>query len=342
MQSQFENFRALALPRRQLWRVGVGSGIIVGTWLLWTAAVFMTGVLTLVLAAGLPMESSLQRFQFFLSPSQPSGVVILLTTFAGLWIGLWLVLKTLHKRPLGTVLSAERRLRLDEFTAGFALAIVFWLASMSLNLIFLGPPERSRLEFADWVPFLLPLIPLIAMQAASEEMIFRGYLLQQLAARFRSPWLWALLPSLVFGALHYNQSLPGLAPAMYVASTTIFALTMVVLVWRTGSISAPIGLHIGVNFFSVGAVGVQGILDGAALWRYRPQSIETLFFIDLCLVSALLFLVVSSFCPIGRPIPYSRAPGGRPPTGAWRDGNDEAPRAPNPPSPPQPRRSTDL
>jgi membrane protease YdiL (CAAX protease family) len=38
----------------------------------------------------------------------------------------------------------------------------------------------------------------VFFQAASEELVFRGYLPQQLAARGDSPLVWGFLPSFVF------------------------------------------------------------------------------------------------------------------------------------------------
>ena len=68
-------------------------------------------------------------------------------------------------------------------------------------------PEVARLRpTGEWLIGLIPALALILMQVAAEEVAFRGYLLQQLRARFRSPLVWAVLPALVFGALHFDPA----------------------------------------------------------------------------------------------------------------------------------------
>ncbi len=47
------------------------------------------------------------------------------------------------------------------------------------------------------------------IQTGAEELVFRGYLQQQLAARFASPLIWMVLPALIFGAVHYDPATAG-------------------------------------------------------------------------------------------------------------------------------------
>ena len=66
--------------------------------------------------------------------------------------------------------------------------------------------RASTLE--EWLLALGPVATVIFLQASSEELVFRGYLPQQLAARFGNPAVWGFLPSILFGALHAGN-MPG-------------------------------------------------------------------------------------------------------------------------------------
>ncbi len=88
-------------------------------------------------------------------------------------------------------------------------------------------------------------------------MLFRGYLTQALAARFRSPLAWALLPSIAFGALHWDGAL-GRDAWLGVAAATAVGLAFADVTARTGNLSAAIGLHFANNLAALLLVGMPG------------------------------------------------------------------------------------
>ena len=75
------------------------------------------------------------------------------------------------------------------------------------------PPEVARLRpLGEWLMGLAPALVLILWQVSAEEVAFRGYLLQQLRARVRSPLVWAVLPAFLSQrwCLRYCKSRPAL------------------------------------------------------------------------------------------------------------------------------------
>ena len=103
------------------------------------------------------------------------------------------------------------------------------------------------------------------MQIFAEELVFRGYLLQQLRARFRSIWLWAILPSFIFGVLHFDPYTYGINAVFYVTHTTVAGIVLAIVTLRTGNIGAAAGLHFGNNAMLVFS-GNKGTLDGFSLF----------------------------------------------------------------------------
>jgi membrane protease YdiL (CAAX protease family) len=158
----------------------------------------------------------------------------------------------------------------------------------------------------------MPIVLGVFIQAVGEELIFRGYLLQQLAVRFRSPIIWAFLPALVFGLLHYNNpggpdsalpefqifgfiiSEPG---ALYVLTTAITGTALAALVWRAGSLWPAAGLHVAVNVFSLTMVGAEGTLSGTQLWLFALDDMTKILWINVIASTILLIVLLS---PIGR------------------------------------------
>ncbi len=145
--------------------------------------------------------------------------------------------------------------------------------------------------------FIVPLLAFVFIQATAEELIFRGYLLQQLGALSRSWLVWAVIPSLLFGLIHYNSDLPNYGGVYYVLITFLMGLAFSVLVWRTGTLWAAAGLHVGINIMGLGVVGTEGILAGTQLWLFEKDDMIGLMQLDLLVTIALLAFVISPLAP---------------------------------------------
>jgi membrane protease YdiL (CAAX protease family) len=114
---------------------------------------------------------------------------------------------------------------------------------------------------------LLPLALLgVAVQTGAEELVFRGYLQQQLAARFRSPLIWMLVPSLAFGAAHYDPATSGGNLWLIVLATGAFGLAAADLTARSGSLGAAWGFHFANNVAALLVIAVKGTIPGLALF----------------------------------------------------------------------------
>lgn len=97
---------------------------------------------------------------------------------------------------------------------------------------------------------LLPLSLLaILVQTGAEEMLYRGYLQQQFAARFESPIVWMVAPNLMFAFAHLDLSSDLTLGLQYVAWTFVFGLACSDLTARTGSLAAAMGFHFANNAY---------------------------------------------------------------------------------------------
>src|SRR5439155_4982160 len=94
---------------------------------------------------------------------------------------------------------------------GAELAIV--LGQLALIHLVTGWPWRFALPAA--LPLVLLTLLLIPLQAASEEILFRGYLTQALGRLARSRALIAAIVAAIFGALHLNTYGPLTVPYFF-------------------------------------------------------------------------------------------------------------------------------
>lgn len=286
----------LLFLRLGLWRFLVGLGIIIAGWLVWT--VIVMAVATVVnISQGMPLRAALDAMRDLVQSHTPGGVMFQLITFAGIWPGSWAALKLMHKQPFGTLFSPQTRIRWNDFAGGLLLAGGFWLVTLIIGVSLVGVPQRTELTLGTWLTAFAPLAVLVFLQASGEEIIFRGYILQQWAARYRSPMVWAFLPAFLFGLAHYGNGAELGIGWQYVAVTTLFGLTAAALVWRTGSLAAAMGMHTGMNMFSLSSVGLQGIVEGTQLYLYDGSGANVLFAADGVATLVILLFILSPLCP---------------------------------------------
>ncbi|HEY0213585.1 MAG TPA: type II CAAX endopeptidase family protein [Paenirhodobacter sp.] len=248
-------FYAPARPAAQIWRTVAGLGLIVV--LYWSALI---GALHLF--RWIAGEAAYLRLAITLAQAAtPGGVVLMLATFAPLALAVALVTRTLHDRAVATLFgpgAARNAWRSAAPLIGLSLAI--------LPLALLDPNTAQSTPFGTllaWAPLALPLL---LVQITAEEMVFRGYLLQQMAARWRSPWLWMVAPSVLFGALHFDPGTYGPMAFWPVLWATVFGCLAADLTARTGNLGAAIGLHFANNLSAIFLLGLYGELDGLSLF----------------------------------------------------------------------------
>ena len=112
------------------------------------------------------------------------------------------------------------------------LLICLGIAAVALNGVVLlstlvEAPARWSPQAGFW-GFLVVIILTSPLQAAAEEVFFRGYLMQALGSLVAKPWFGVVVSALVFALLHGTQNLPLFLDRLG------FGLLAAVLVWRTG------------------------------------------------------------------------------------------------------------
>jgi uncharacterized protein len=295
----FRQWIAFARPKAQLWRTAVGGVAVVLIWLAWTAVLLLIaigggvlerdGILSLIGEGAGPVSY----------PDRIVVSVIMLGTFAGLWLGVWLVAKFLHKRTLASVISFTGRFNWRQFGVGLVIGAAYLLIGLMTSVATGHSPFRTDVELGPWLLGFIPVALLLLIQTSGEELFFRGYLVQQLAARFRHPVVWVLVPALAFGAGHYSNGGSDLAYSVYyVAATVLFALISTACLWRTGNLSVSMGLHFINNVAAFLLAGPQGLGPSTSLWAWTGADMVDGAGYDLVALVAMLAFVLSRWAPL--------------------------------------------
>ncbi|WP_424942515.1 lysostaphin resistance A-like protein [Aliiroseovarius crassostreae] len=292
----FVPFWQPALARPEIWRSLLGLVLIHVAFLAATFIVILMGGKLL----GVTPQSIVEG-------STPAKAMIFFTTFLGYHLGLYLVVRFLHKRPYHSLFGPLMRLKWRQFFYGLGAAFALSVLTGVIEATGLIPPPdtdapeiRQSLPMATWAMLVLPALALIFIQIMAEELVFRGYLLQQLRARFSSIWLWAILPSFLFGILHFDQATYGTNAYFYVLHTTAAGIILALVTLRTGNIAAAAGLHMANNAMLL-ILGNEGSLDGLSLFLTSPDLTSPYVGLSIFTQTVLMCLAFSAWWVWSRP-----------------------------------------
>ncbi|WP_236718371.1 CPBP family intramembrane glutamic endopeptidase [Actinoplanes sp. TFC3] len=233
------------------WRPLLGTAFLLAAWIV----VMFAGLMAVLAAAtiagrpenadGLPSFGPLPDLaQDFLAIAVALPIVLL----AARWV---------ERRPAGTVSSVTGRLRWQWLLSCLPIAGVTVGVLLAGSLFLPGDNSETGEQLAGWGPFAVSmavLLLVVPVQAAAEEYLCRGWLLQTFGAWLRNPWIPIVVQALMFAALH------GWGTPWGFADLTVFGIVAGWLTVRTGGLEAAIALHVANNLLSTVIAAAYGEL----------------------------------------------------------------------------------
>jgi len=259
-----ETLVAGARARPQLWRLVLGLVVVMAVW-------FLLFALAQVVMSGLfpgPWLAGLQ------DGSNPPAMLALLGGFGFLIVGVTVAARLLQKRSLVSV-TGPPRVVVRQF-----MRVSRYLLMLGGVLLLLPPyqmsaPMVANLPMLTWLA-LLPLSLLtLLLQTGAEEILFRGYIQQGLAARFRHPLIWLILPSTVFALGHYLPAEAGENAVLIAVWAGVFGVLMADLTARAGTIGPAIAVHFFNNFIALLIIASPSSLNSLALYVLPYEMSDT-------------------------------------------------------------------
>ena len=162
-----------------------------------------------------------------------------------------LVMWAVHRRSWGRVLCVTGGLRWRWLGRAMALLTPVFFVYLAVSWLIDGALLLDRPQ--QWLSLAVVTLFTTPLQAAGEEVFFRGGLVQAVGSWFRSPVV-ALVVSTVVSAALFGAAHGSLDPWILIdlSSLTVAACY---LTWRTGGLEAAIALHV-VNNLAVTFIGL--------------------------------------------------------------------------------------
>jgi membrane protease YdiL (CAAX protease family) len=198
----------------------------------------------------------------FLEPN--FTLFLLLLSFVFVFLGIYFVLRNLHQQSLLSIITS--RATIDWKRVGFSFSLWAGFTIGSTAVFYFLTPEDFVLQF-HLVPFLILFaigLVLFPFQIGSEELIFRGYLMQGFANLAHNKWFPLLMTSLIFGLLHIvNPEVDklGYLILIYYIGTGLF---LGIITLMDDGMELALGFHFANNF--IGALLVT--TDWSAFQTY--------------------------------------------------------------------------
>jgi membrane protease YdiL (CAAX protease family) len=203
----------------------------------------------------------------------------------------YLFIKYLHGRRFSETVNGTKRIRWRRIFTGFSVWLLLML--IYLAVCYIVDPDNFVLQFdvKTFIPLFFITILFIPIQTTFEELMFRGYLAQGIAAWTKNRWLVVIIPAILFGLMHIMNpevSTYGIGNALpqYMLFGLLFGF---ISVWDDG-IELTIGMHAANNIFACLFVTFEAsALKTSAV--FKQQSVDMQMETIVLLVAGLLALL---------------------------------------------------
>lgn len=258
---------ALVAPGRskpEIWRLFLGLVLI---------SVFVLACNTAVLAA-VSRFASPEWTESFLAGTTPSGLLLLLSSFLFVTLGVALAARIVNKRRFWGILG-QPHLAASQFWGVFRTLVGLGVVLLILPPYDMGEPLEDNLSLGLWLPLLPLSLVAIGLQTSAEEILFRGYVQQAIAARFRSRIVWMVLPSLLFALGHYLPAEAGENALLIALWSFVFGMFTADITARAGTLGPAIAMHLFNNMVALLIVALPGSLSGLSLYLLPYDMADT-------------------------------------------------------------------
>lgn len=276
--------RLVAPGRKQpaLWRLFAGV-IVIGV-----VAFALNMVLQLALISIAPeyWRSELSKTEGY--GNSALSMLVMLGSFAFVTVGVAAAARWLQDRDLAGMIGPFGE-TLGQFWRVLRVLIILSLVLFVLPPYSFDEPLIANLSPVKWLMLLPVSVMVILIQVSAEEILFRGYIQQSLAARFKSPLIWMVFPAVLFALGHYMPAEACGNAGLIALWAGIFGLLMADLTARSGTLGPAIAVHLFNNVSALLLVSLPDSLNGLSLYTVPfsmadQDQIQSWLYVDFALM----------------------------------------------------------
>lgn len=156
-----------------------------------------------------------------------------------------------HKRAFKTLITPRASINYKTITLGFAVYMGLMAVSTFIEYLI----EPSAVSFHGSLMASLKFLPIALIvtfiQTTTEELFFRGYVLQGLSQKFKGPVVLSVVSGIIFTLPHLAN--PEVAKSLLFVPPLYFIMgfLLAIITLKSNSLELAIGAHAANNFFGV-------------------------------------------------------------------------------------------
>ena len=281
--------------RNDWWRYLLGILLTLFFWIVvGTIATIILFIPIVVLPLGLngaDASTIQEKLQEFLKTRSVTNYIIQNVNFLFFGLGIFLTVKFLHQRKFLTLVSAQAKINFRRLFVGFGA----WFSITAVVTIIGFVLEPDNFEFAfnpsAWLILLPCALVLTPIQASTEELFFRGYLIQGLGLITKQPLVLMISNSALFMALHLTN--PEVQRGIVWLALYYFAFGVFcsLLTLRDDRLELALGIHAANNLLHIFVTTKDSVLLVPAIWFIKEPGNPQLLLFWLLIESALFYFI---------------------------------------------------
>ncbi len=221
------------------------------------------------------------------------GLFVMLFPFMVGLLAFFLLMKPLHGRTFSSVINGGRKIRWNRFFISAAVWLV--LSGIYLFIYLKADPANFRINNTGNTLLVLVIISIlfIPFQAAFEEILFRGYLMQGFGILLKNRWLPLIVTSVFFGLMHsFNPEVKDFGFISMMPQYILFGLVFGIITILDDGIEAAIGAHSANNIFlCIMVTNKSSALQTAALFEQK-DILPWVELMVLCVIGIVFLLIL--------------------------------------------------
>ncbi|MGC3978735.1 MAG: CPBP family intramembrane metalloprotease, partial [Paludibacteraceae bacterium] len=229
-------------------------------------------------------------------PQNLSLVLLMIPFLLGL-LALILLVKPMHKRTWKEVANGTNILRWNRVYTGAMVWLILYSAYLAVNYFL----DKDNFQFSfnpsPFITLVVISLLLIPFQTTFEELFFRGYIVQGMAAWTRKRWLVLIVPAFFFGLMHIlNPEIREFGFWIAMPQYWYYGLFLGFLTIVDDGIEMAMGVHAANNIFlSIMVTHKASVLQTPALLtQHRVNPIlDTVSLVGLSLI--FIFILAKKY-----------------------------------------------
>ncbi len=275
------------------WRYLLGLIIILFVWLIIGGIISGIFLFLSLENKGLSPSELMSQIELFLKTPSVQVYIIINIQFIFFLLGIYLSMRFLHQRRLFTLVGADAKIRWQRFFQGFGIWFLIDLALFAIGYIL----QPGNLEFVfkpvEWLILLAFALVLTPIQTSTEELFFRGYILQGLGLITKQPLILMIVNGVIFMLPHLGNPEVERGPLWLALYYFAFGVFCSLLTLKDNRLELALGVHAANNLSLLYVSTKDSALSAPTVWLIKeigePKWGLFWFLAECCLFYLIIF-----------------------------------------------------